>query len=110
MRIEISPRQYSVRLYEDDEATNYSASCQIFRYGDHCFIYSIIGRDFYKAFDQMLEWMVNEDFRSLEGYVAESHYRLLRRLLKDSGFSIEPVHTGDFDGHTLLWIKISKTV
>jgi len=107
MKVEISPRQYSLRIYDDDP-TNYIAACQIFRYGDRCFMYSIQGRDFYKGYEEILKWLDTSGFRTLEGYVSEAHARLLRRVLRGSQYKIEILDKGKFDGHDLVWIVVSK--
>lgn len=112
MRVEISPRQYSIRIYHKDEPEKYDiASCQVFVYGDKGFIYSLHGPGFYQAFPQVIEEIQKLGIKSLEGYVSKSHARLLRMqqgLLAQYGCELILGEEGILDGHPLVWITVQR--
>lgn len=111
-RVEISPRQYSIRVYAENEPEKYDiASCQIFVYGDRGFMFSLHGPGFYKHIPQILEQVGKFGLRTLEGYVGKGHARLLhiqRRVLSECGWSVELGEEGVLDGHPLVWITVQR--
>lgn len=107
MYIEVTPRQYSIRVYEKEGDVDYIASAQLFSYGDRCCIYSINGRGFYGAWPLFLEEAHKLNIKSIEGYVSIAHARLLRRLMRDYDeweFSLDGA--GIMYGHELVWVKL----
>lgn len=109
MRLEASPRHYSLRIYAE-HPTDYVASCQVLRYGDRAIMYSIIGSGFYAAAGLILEWAADQGFRMLEGYVSPAHARLLRRIAAQTfGWTLHVQGSGRFDGHELTWVILERT-
>lgn len=107
MKVEISPRQHSIRVYANDP-TNYVASCQVFQYGDRGILYSMYGKNFYKAYLEILTWADQNGIRTLEGYGSRAHYRLLRKILRNTSYKVTADEEGDFDGHRLVWIVVGR--
>lgn len=109
MRVEVTPRQFSIRVY-DDHATDYIASAQLFSYGDRCSIYSIQGKDFYKALPEITVAIERESISIIEGYVSPAHARLCRMMLKKIGSSwvLKEDGAGKMFGHDLIWIRITN--
>ena len=108
MRVECTPRQYSVRVYDEGKETNYSSSCQVFRYGDRAELYSIIGKGFYAAMPLIFAEVEKEGCKTLEGYVSKPHARLLRMKGSLWGLTAEITGEGEFDGHNLVWVVVKR--
>lgn len=104
MGVEIGDRQYSIRVYGDDE-TNYVASAQVFRYGDKAFVYSINGTEFYANAGEIIERLKQKGVVSLEGYAGLPHARLMGIALKGIA-KVEIQPSGDMDGHELAWVVV----
>lgn len=106
--VEISPRQYSIRVY-DNHDVNYTASAQICAYGDRCYVYSICGKDFYANMPEILAKMRSLGFSLIEGYAAVSHARLLRILWKKHAITdwiLEEDGEGIMAGRRMIWIRM----
>jgi len=107
MHVEIDPRQYSVRVYENEGDINYTASCQVFVYGDVGLMYSINGRDFYRAFSQGIEKLREKGLKTLEGYVSDAHVKLLKRVLKER---VSVPKRGMMAGREMPWVVVNLEV
>jgi len=107
-RFIVVPRQFSVMVYGDD-SVNYDASCNVFRYGDRGFMYSITGWKFYEAWRKqgaLRSLLAQLDVKSLEGYVTAAHARLMRVALRHVG-RVEVTGEGEMAGHTMVWVVVS---
>lgn len=105
---EVDPRQFSVRVYDQDDV-NYDSSCQVFRYGDRGFMYSINGdHGFYKMWVKpgaLTSLLAQLKVRTLEGYVTRAHARLMRLALRGVG-RVEIVHEGGMAGREMVWVCV----
>lgn len=109
MRVEMGPRQFSVRVYEREGDEAYVASVQVFAYGDRAFLYSLQGARFYEATREITEQLDAQGFRSIEFYAGKAHARLLRRVLRDSPvWAVTVGAEGLLDGHRLSWVTIAR--
>lgn len=110
MRVEITPRQFSIRIYDEHSDTDYIASAQLFSYGDRCSIYAICGPEFYSVLPQFMEAVENEGIVFIDGYVSKAHFRLIRMMMKKFKlpWSVKEDGTGIMYGHPLIWIRIEK--
>lgn len=110
MHVEITPRQFSIRVYDDHNDTNYVASAQLFSYGDRCFLYAIHGKDFYKATIEILHALEEMGIKQIDGYASPAHARLCRMMLKKAGVSwtVEEDGAGKMFGHDLIWMRLKN--
>jgi len=108
MKFEIEPNQYVIRVYDDEHPDNYVASALIRVYGDRGWMSSIIGPRFYELLrDHLNEILDQVGVRTLEGYVTESHARLMRMMCRGHAeFSIS--HRGMCAGRRMPWVIFSK--
>lgn len=86
MKVVVTPRQYSVMIYDRPGSLAYSSSANVFVYGDRGYMYTINGNGFYTCLADKV--MMEELFstlhvKSLEGWVSLPHARLLRVLLRN---------------------------
>lgn len=107
--VEIEPKLFQIRAYKG-KADNYIASCQVFKYGDRGFVYSIMGAlpDVYESLNFFCEKIFSLGIVTLEGYVTESHVRLFKRALRGSGMSILTEHSGMMADREMPWIVIKR--
>lgn len=105
MNFKIVERQASVLVFDKDEI-NYTASCQVFTYGDVGLMYGINGRKFYELMaEQGPQVMEQLGVKSLEGYITKAHARLMRIALKKVA-TLDIAHTGMCAGHEMVWVVI----
>ncbi len=106
VRVEVEPTQYRVRMYLGP-GDNYDLSCQLFVYGDHGFVYSIIGSSpgAYREINSLIAAMFKETgVVSLECYVTDAHLRLLKR----SAFDVSTPRRGMMAGREMPWVVITE--
>lgn len=109
MYVEIGPRQFSIRVYQNEGDEAYIASSQVFAYGDRAFLYSINGAGFYSALPQILDQLGRLKFTSIDGYVGKAHARLLRMQLRGNPeWELSVGTEGILDGHKLSWITVTR--
>ena len=110
MYVEVTPRQFSVRVYEKEGDTDYLASAQFFSYGDRVSFYSICGNRFYEAMLLILDKLEKDNINKIDGYVSPAHSRLLRMMLKKykADWSISEDGPGKMFGHNLIWVTLTK--
>jgi len=101
MHIEAEPRIYSFRIH--DERDKVESGCQVFKYGDRGFMYSISGREFYAAAGEILDRAASLGLDTLEGYVLPSHVKLLTRVL---GRRVSVAHDGMMAGRKMQWVVV----
>lgn len=107
MPISYVTRQRSILLFNKDGDVNPAASCQVFCYGDHGFMYGINGGGFYDLMqDNWLTSMSELGVKSYEGCGTEQHLRLTRIALRHT--AVECVVTGQcmMKGVEMPWVVI----
>ena len=107
-RFVVEPRQFSVMVYSDG-TVNYDASCNVFKYGDRGFMYSMSGPKFYLPWREegVLQSLFDKlGVRTLEGYVTPHHARLLKMVLRPVG-NVEVTEKGKMSGHDMVWAVVT---
>jgi hypothetical protein len=108
MKFEIEPNQYVIRVYDDEHPDNYVASALIRVYGDRGWMSSIIGPHFYELLrDHLNEILDKVGVRTLEGYVTESHARLMRMMCRGHA-TFQVAGEGRNAGRQMVWVIFSK--
>ena len=95
-------------VYDVEHPVNYVASCQIAKYGDVGWMFSITGKGFYEAFAEpgsVRSLMEQAEVNTLEGYVVPSHARLMRAALRKSA-TVELRQTGKMAGREMVWVVV----
>lgn len=110
-RVEIIPRQASVAIFDRSAANqiNYTASCNVFLYGDVGCMYTINGSQFYAALaepGQLAALMASLGVKTLEGYVTPAHARLMRAALRRVAHVVIRSE-GEMAGHNMVWVVVT---
>ena len=107
MRIEITPKDFQVRLYGDDP-DNYLASFSFFKEADTAILYGLSGKGFYAAIlPHIGELMVKAQVQFVEATVLEWHAVLMEQKLKDV-MRVERVRPVENAGRPMVWVRLSR--
>lgn len=109
MQLSVSPRQYSVLIYEDN-TDRYTSSFQVFVIGDRGFMYTLNGHGFYSCFqniDKINQLFEELNVNSIEGYLTPEHLKVMKRKLKDV-ISLEEIDIGEINGFPMVWVLVKK--
>lgn len=108
MYVEAGIRQLSLRVYENEGDEAYIAAVQVFIDGEEGTLYSMQGRRFYDAFQLILNICDTFGLSRLRGSVGKAHARLLRLILRNSGWDVILGEDTEVNGHPLRRITVSK--
>lgn len=106
MRSELSVKEVQYRIYEK-RVDNYTASCVLNFYGNKCWMSNIHGKEFWEQFKKdYMDLAIKYNVTSFEGCVTKAHYRLIRRILKDTPVELIIETMCSVSNHELLWLII----
>ena len=106
--VQVIPRLVSVYISSEEDPAHTLASCQVFIYGPRGYMFSIIGKEFLKNMEGVIDQLKEQGVKSLEGPMVLPVGKACKRVLSAAKYEVslseEPEDFGN--GIDMYYFKV----